>query len=175
MEEKQPSAFQASINPGLVMGLTLIVFSLIMYVIGVKYDSKINWLSYLIIIGFLYWSMTTFRDKSLGGFASYGQVFKAGFFTVLISAILTSIFMYIYVVYINPGLLEEVLMNQEEEILARTPDISDEDLEMAMSMVEKFSSPFMMVIWGFLANVIFGTVFSLIIAIFVRREKTTPA
>ncbi len=175
MEEKHPSAFQATLFPGLMLGLSLIVFSLIMYVIGVEYDSRINWLSYLIIAGFLYWSMATYRDKSMGGFASYGSVFKAGFFTLLVATVILAIYTYVYVTYINPGFIDDILLKQEEELLRRSPNMSDKELETAMSVVSKFSSPAIITVSAAFFNLLFGTVISLLIAIFVRREKSSPA
>jgi len=44
-------------------------------------------------------------------------------------------------------------------------------LETALHYTEMFTSPVMITIWGFIANVIFGTILSLIIAIFAKREK----
>lgn len=175
MEEKQPSAFKTSIVPGLLMGLALIVYSLIMYVLDIDRESKIMWLSYLVMIGMLYWAMTSYRDKYLGGFATYGQVFKAGFFTVLIASVITGIFTYIYVTAIDLALLDEIMLQAEEDILANTPDISDEDLEFALSMTENFTSPPMITVFATVGNLIFGTIFSLIISIFVKRENTNLA
>ena len=56
-------------------------------------------------------------------------------------------------------------------MLAQNPNMSDEDLEKALSMTEKFTSPGMITFWAFIMNLIFATVLSLIIAIFVKREQ----
>jgi hypothetical protein len=174
MEEK-PSIFKASVVPGLILGIVLIVFSLIMFVMDVDRESKVNWISFVVMVGVLYWAMTTIRDKTLGGFASYGQAFKAGFFVVLIGSIIAGIYFYIHIVALDPGMVDEIMMQQEEEILSRNPDISDEELEFALGMTEKFTSPPMLAFWGTFANLLFGTVFSLLIAIFVKRENNNPA
>jgi len=60
-------------------------------------------------------------------------------------------------------------------MLEGNPNISDEQLEQALSMTEKFTSPVMITVFAFLANVIFATILSLIIAIFAKRENNAAA
>jgi hypothetical protein len=91
--------------------------------------------------------------------------------TVLFSAVLPAIYTYFYVAVIDPSLIQNILTEAEENILASTPDISDEDLETALHYTEMFTSPVMMAVMGFIANVILGAILSLIIAIFAKREK----
>ena len=45
MEENQKSSFQASLIPGVYLGIALIVFSIILYLLDVPYDSKLTWIS----------------------------------------------------------------------------------------------------------------------------------
>lgn len=176
MEENQQSTFSASLMPGVLLGLALIVFSLILFLIGVDTQSKANWISYLIMAGGLFWAMQTYRDKHLGGFATYGQVFGAGFWTGFIATIIAAVFTYFYVSMINPGILDEIILNAEEEILNSGNQMSDEQLEQALSFTEKFvANPLAMTIWAFVANVILTLILSLIIAIFVKREDKSLA
>lgn len=168
--ENQKSVIKPSLTYGLYLGIALILFSLIMYLLDVDRESKLMWLSYLIMAGGLFWAMISFRDQINGGFVTYGKAFATGFWTTLFAAILGTIFTYIYVTMIDPGMIEEILLNAEDQILESNPNMSDEQLEQALSMTEKFTSPIMITIWGFIANIIFGTILSLIIAIFVKRE-----
>ena len=169
--ENQKSTFNASIIYGLLLGLALILFSLIMYLLDIDRESKIMWISYLITIGGMFWAMTAYRDKYAGGYISYGGAFGVGFWTGLLASVLTAIFTYIYVTMIDTGLIEQILIDAEDKILESNPNIGDEELETALHYTEMFTSPVMLAVWGFIANVIFATIFSLIIAIFVKREK----
>ncbi len=116
--------------------------------------------------------MINYRDKFSGGYISYGKAFGVGFWVVLFSTILGTIFGYFYVTQINPGLAEEILMNTEIETLEKYPDMSDADLDRTLSFTEMFITPIMMTIMGFVVSMFFGTILSLIIAIFVKREGT---
>jgi len=170
--ENQKSAIKPSLSYGLLLGIALIVYSLIMYLLDIDLESKVQWISYLIIAGGLFWAMISFRDKLSGGFITYGKAFGVGFLTGLFAAILSAIFTYIYLTMIDPGMIEEILLNAENKILESDPNMSDEQLEQALSIAEKFTSPIIMTILGFLSSVFFATILSLIIAIFVKRENT---
>lgn len=49
--------------------------------------------------------------------------------------------------------------------------MSDSDLEMAMSWTRMMMKPWLMAIWGIIGNTIAGLIISLIVAIFMKKEK----
>ena len=160
-----------SLAMGVYLGVVLIIFSLIMFLLDIDHESPIMYISYVILAAGLFWSIVSFRDKQLGGFIEYGKAFSAGFYTGLFASILAGIFTYFYVQYIDPGLVEEILIKAEEGMLEQNPDMSNEQLEKALSLTEMFASPIMICVWAFLANVVVSTILSLIIAIFAKREN----
>lgn len=170
MEENNKSAVMPSLTYGIYLGFALIIFSLILFLLEVEFDSKLTWISYLIMAAGLFWAMISFRDKHNGGFASYGKAFGTGFWTGLFAAIVSAIFTYFYVIYIDAGLIDQILLQAEEAILETNPNMSDEQLEQALSMTEMFTSPVMMTVWAFVGNLVGATLLSLIIAIFAKRE-----
>lgn len=169
--ENQKSSVSASLTYGLILGISLVVFSLLMFVLSVERHSKIEWISYIILIGGILWAMISYRDKYSGGFISYGSAFGVGFWTVLFASILVAVYFYFYVKKLDTSFIDNILTESEDKILAKNPDISDDDLETALHYTRMFTTPFMLALWGFIANVLFGTILSLIIAIFVKREK----
>ncbi len=175
MEAQQKSTFNASLVPGLILGIAMIVVDLIYFLLGIAFDSKIKWLSFLIMAAILFWGMTTIRDKNFGGYVSFGKSFAIGFWIIVISGIIGAVYAYFYFSTIDPGAIEELLLKSEEEMLASNPDMSDEQLDQALSITEMFISPGMMVVWSFLGSLFFGAIISLIISIFVKRENINPA
>jgi len=175
MEEKLKSAFMPSLIPGIYLGFALIIFTLLTYVLDVDMESPIKYVSYAIMAIGLYLSTVSFRDKHLDGYISYGKAFSAGFYTGFFAAILAGIFTYIYVQYIDTELIANILILAEENMLEQNPDMSNEQLDQALSMTEMFTSPLMMSILGFVANVIVSALISALIAIFAKRENTQIA
>lgn len=175
MEEMPKSTFKSSFMPGILVGLALIVFELIMYLLDVDRESWIKYLAYLVMAGGIYWAATTYRDKQLGGFISFGQAFGSGFWTAFFASVISAIFTYIYVTMIDPGMIEEILLTAEERMLEQNPNMSDEQLEQALNMTEMFTSGPMITAWVFIFNLLASAVLSLIIAIFVKRENQSLA
>ncbi len=170
MEEKQNSAFIPSLTSGFILAIVLIAFSLLMYFLNVDHDSKIMWLSYLILAVGLYWAVISYRKKIPGEFLTYGQAFVFGFLTGLFASFIMAIFTYIYIQYIDTTLIDKILAQAEETIITHQPDISDAALDTALSLTRKFTNPLIMSVFSFIGNVILSTLFSLIIAIFAKRE-----
>lgn len=173
MEEQKKSAFQAGIVPGIILAVVLIVYSLVLFILDVDRQSKLVYISYVFMAGILFWAMVQHRDKNLNGFISFGQAFATGFFTLIVGGILSAIFTYIFVTVIDPGFAEEILINAEEQMLEQNPNMSDAEIENAMAITAMFTSPVMLTVWSFFFNLLFGTILSLIIAIFAKRENTS--
>lgn len=171
MEEKLKSAFKPSLVPGIYLGFALIIYTLLLYVLDIDLESPFKYGSYAIVAIGLYFSIVSFRDKYLNGFISYKKAFSAGFYTGLFASVIASIFTYIYVQYIDTELIANILIMSEETMLEQNPDMTNEQIEQALSMTEMFMSPFIMSIVGFFSNVILSAVLSLIIAIFAKREN----
>ena len=175
MEENNKSVIMPSLMYGIYLGFALIVYSLLLFLLDVDQESWLTWISYVVMAAGLFWAMISVRDKELGGFTTYGKAFSIGFWTTLFATIIASIFTYVYVIYIDPGMIEEILLKAEESMLEGNPNMSDDQLETALMWTERMTSPVMITVWGFFANIVFGTILSLIIAIFAKRENSSAA
>ena len=175
MEENVKGAFGPSVLRGVYLGVALILFSLILYLLGIDRESPVQYVSYLILIVGLAWSIFAFRNKDLGGFCTYGKAFSAGFYTALIASLLTGIYTFINVTAIDPGMIGEILLRAEEGMLASNPNMTDDQLEIALSWTEMMTTPIMMSVFNFIGNLLVSTILSLIIAIFAKRENNQIA
>ena len=79
--------------------------------------------------------------------------------------------MYFYAEFINPDMIAEILLKSEEEIFQQNPNISDEEMEKVLSMIEKFLTPTMMSLVGLLSGTFMGFLFSLLTSAFLKRNK----
>jgi hypothetical protein len=169
METKNLSASKFSIGYGLIVGALLIVFSLVLNMIGMQEAKNYNWISYVIILGGIIWGSLVYRNNYTDGFISYGQSFSVGFFIGLYAAILSAVFAFIYVSYINPGSIDEILEMSRESLYEQ--DLTDEQIEQGMKFTEMFSTPIVMSGITLIVNVFFTVVFALIVSIFVKKEQ----
>lgn len=169
MEKK--SVFGPSMMSGVYLGLALIAYSLLMFLLDIDRESPLMYISYVILAVGLFLAIISVRKKHLGGFIDYKGAFSAGFFAGLFASIIAGIFTFIYAGYIDPGLVEEILINAENQMIEQNPNMSDEQIETALSITEAMTSPLMMGVWGFIGNLLASTILSLIIAIFAKREN----
>ena len=169
------SAFMPSLMPGIYLGFALIMYTLVLFILDVDMESPLKYGSYVIMAIGLYLSIVAFRDKQLDGFISYGKAFSSGFYTGLFASVIASVFTIIYVQYIDTELIANILLIAEESMLEANPDMSNEQIDQALSMTEMFTSPIMMGVMGFIANLILSAILSLIIAIFAKQENNNIA
>ena len=180
MENKTVSSFKTALNYGLITAVLLIVFGLILFLMDVDFESlrTIGYFSYIIIIVLMILGILA-QKKAQGGFITYGKAFTVGFLIILISAIISSIYQYFYFTSIDPGMAEEIMdfsmANSEQRILEMNPDASQAEIDQAMSYAESMSTPVWMVIWGFVSNVVIGTILSLILPIFMMKKNPAEA
>ena len=171
--ENKVSIWKNSVNYGLIAGVLMIAFSLILWLLGMMENKVLGYITYLILAFMMFLAATNWRDKFNGGWMSYGEAFRTGFYVTLIAAVLLIIYNYIFFNFIDPEFLAGQLLKAEDAILEANPNISDADLDRAMEMSARFTSPGMIAIFGLIFTLIFGTILSAIVAIF--SKKVNPA
>ncbi len=171
MTENRPSNAKVALNNGIIVGAALIIYSLLLYILEVPYTSKASWVSYLILIIGAVLGIKQWRDKYNSGYVSYGGAFSNGFLTLLFAGILASVWTGIFFGVIAPGEIDKLIEAAEEQMYQRNPNMSDSDFEMAMSWTRIMMQPWLMAFWGILGNTIAGLIISLIVAIFMKKEK----
>jgi hypothetical protein len=160
---------------GIGTGAVMVIFSLVFFLLNVDEKSFVNSLVYIILVAGMFWGMYNIRENRLDGAMKYGKAVGTGFWIGFVASLIVSIYYYFYLTYLNPGILDNVMVEAQNKILEQNPDISEEDLDRALSMVEMFSKPYISAIVQIFSNSVISIIFSLIIAIFVKREDRTIA
>jgi hypothetical protein len=102
------------------------------------------------------------------GMINYGQAVGAGVVICLYYAIIMAVFTYILYALIDPGLINKMLALSEEESLKR--GLTQEQIDMTMKITKKIMTAPVLTIFSIFGNMFFGTILSLIVAAFVRKE-----
>jgi len=168
--ENKPSAFVVSIGYSVIISLAVIVLSLILFLLNLDKGSGLEYISYLILIGGLWLAQLNYRNKYLGGYITYGQAFTLGLWVSLFLSIIMGIYTFVFFKYINPGGMEEAMTLTEQKMMDR--GMTDMEIEQGMMMARKFASVGMYTFVAIAGNFVMGLIFSLITAIFVKRENT---
>ena len=171
MENENYPVGKHSLYYGIFTGLGLVVVSLIFYLLDLFGESWTSYFSYLILLAGIVISSLYYRNNRLNGLIAYGKSVSVGFLTGLFAAVITAIFTYIFLLYLGEDYISVMLEKAEENILETNPDLSDEELDMALNMAEKFMKPLWMSIIAFFSSVFFSLIFALIASIFIKKEN----
>jgi len=170
-EDTSISVSKAGLNAGLIFGLILVLFSIIIYVTDlVITQTWISFLSYVIIIGGIIYGHNQFKKKG-DGFMSYGQGLGIGTITSLIAGTLSSIFVLIYTKYIDTGFQSRQI--EEQRRTFEENGLSDEQIDAALGMTEAFDNPILILVIGILGTVLIGFILSLIISAITKKTDPT--
>jgi len=170
MEEKKTSLGLHAIIYGCYTGIALIAFTLILYVANIYMNDTLRYLSLIIMIAGMVLGSVQYRKVQLKGFMTYGQAFSVNFLIGLFASLISVIFFFFYVKYINTGLVQEMLEMARHKMEEKAGNMSQDQLDQAMAMTEKFMTPVWMVIWGFFGSAFWAAIFSLIISIFIKKK-----
>ena len=167
MNEKS-TFWKSSATSGVILGIILIIYSVLLYILELSLNKSMGYGTYLFIIAGLIWFTLSYRNNNLGGSISYGQALGYGTVMIVIAALISSIYNYIFISYIDPSMIDKMIAMGEEELLKQ--GMSDEQIEMAQSIQKKIMSPGLMNIFGFIGMVIVGFIINLITSAIVKKE-----
>ena len=157
---------------GLYTAAVAIVLLLAQYFTGLDKTSAANWFGYLnlpFLAFFIYLAAKERKEEEFSGRLTYGQGVGTGALIGLWAGILTAIFMWLYLSYINPGFVDMIVERQRTALL-QSGKTSAADINRISDATRKFAAPISIAV-VLLSNVFFATIFSLIISIFVQTKE----
>ncbi len=166
--ENKVSIWKANLNTGLILGLLGIVWTLFLWFIDQSLNQTLGYVFFIVIIAGLVLGIRSYRDKYKNGFITYGHSLGAGVIIMLYYSIITAAFTFILYSYIDPGLTDKMLAMTEIKMLEK--GVPESMIEQSLKMSAKFMAPWLMAISGIFGGVLMGTVLSLIVSIFTRKE-----
>ncbi|HOI00573.1 MAG TPA: DUF4199 domain-containing protein [Bacteroidales bacterium] len=169
-ETRATSVWPTAIRHGLITGGLLILFTLLIYALGMMQNKALGFVSILLLIGGMYIGTKNYRDHVLGGFMTYGKAFTTAFFIGLVASVLLSVYTYFFYTFFDPGMIDVIVEQAEETMLQRNPELTDEQLDMALTMTRKMTQPGWLAGMGIITNGIASLIIGLILGIFLKKE-----
>ena len=169
--EKQASSLKIWLNFGLITAAIVIVLDLVFYLLELPRESPIRYISFVVYIGAIIWASKTYRDTKGGGFISFGKSFGVGFMTGFFAALIVAVYVFMFFQYIAPEMVQEILDQQEVKMLERNPNMTNAEIDYAMNMSAKFTTPPIMAFFALLFTTLIVLLVSLVASIFIKREE----
>ncbi len=161
---------QHCLKYGLYTGLALIGYALIFYILGTQPSGWLGLIGYALLIGGILMSTMQYRDTIADGFISFGTAFKVGLLVSVACAIILAFFNFVLFTVIDTNLINEMYVQAEQQMIEQG-NMSDEQMEQALTMTKKMMTPTSITLVTVFMYSLFGAVFSLIVAAFVKKEK----
>lgn len=173
---KSPAKF--ALQFGVLFGVIMVLEFVILYVVDVDplemplVGTLMNVLNYLILpIVFISIACINYRKQN-SGFITFGESLKIGVVICLIASLISSIFSVIWNM-IFPEYMQTVLRKTREVMLDQNPNMTSEQVDVALSMTEKFMSPAILIPVSLLMFCLIGLIYSLIIGAIVKNTPPT--
>ena len=166
--ENKPNVWKNALNWGLIVGIVLIIYSILMYFLDLSLEKWVSWVSYILLIGGIVYSTIQYRDNVLGGSITYVQALGFGVLISLFAAVLSGIYSYVFFTFIDPDFIDKIVEMTQQQMLDQ--GLSEDQVEQAMEMQKGFMKPWVMVLISIPALTFMGFIFSLITSIFLKKE-----
>jgi len=173
MEQKSTSFWKSAMTYGLYLGIALIIYSVILYVLGQSFNKTLGYVSFVVMIAGIIWAQVSYK-KQLGDVLSYGQGVGIATGLMLFAGIIGAIYTYLLYTVIDPELYQQYLLFVEETTTNQLINrgMSDEQISQAVAMGAKFQTPVIMAIGAIVTYVITGVIVGLITSIFIKKNPS---
>ena len=168
MENKNTSVGKNAINYGAILGIVLIMYSLILYMLDMITNQALAYVSYIFMLGGVIIGIKNYRDKVLGGYISYGKGLGFGTLVCLFAGILSAIYTYVLYDIIDPELIDKMIAIGQEKMIEQ--GLSQEQIAQAEPFQRKFMHPGIMAGMVIFMTTLIGFVMSLIVAAVLKKE-----
>ena len=153
---------------GLLVGLVSIIFSFVLFITQAD-QSPLRWLGLVILIGGMVLAHNAYK-KANGGFMQYSEGLGIGAFMSVISGILSTAFSYVYMTVVDEGYMGRIMETTRAKMEAQG-NMTDDQIDQAMNMAQKFSSGGWMVLFGILGSLLFGFLIALVVSAITKNPK----
>jgi hypothetical protein len=166
--ENKVSVWKANLNNGIILGLAGVVFSLVMWFMDQTLNKNLGYLWLVVLMVALFFLIKSYRDNHLKGFITYGQSLGAGVIIMLYYAIISAVFAFILYKVIDPGLIDKMLAMAEQTMVDK--GLPEAAMEQGLKMQQKLMTPAFIAGTSIISTMFMGTIISLLVSIFTRRE-----
>lgn len=162
--ENQPTPTKSIIiNYGVYLGIASILISVLVYALGMQYDQdwKMGSIGIIAMAVIIFLGIKKFKELN-SGYLTVGQALKTGVGIALIGGIISVIYSFIFMSYIEPDFMANTMAKAEQKMIEDFPNLSDDQIEMQIEMMQKFSTPAITSAFALIGSLFFGFVISLI-------------
>ena len=171
MENQQKPTSKIALNYGIYLAAASILLHVSLFAMGkhLEQDWKVTVLGIAITTVLIILGIKKYKEAN-GGLLTLGQGLKTGISIALISTIIYIIYTQLFMNVIAPDTMEQG-MELARQKLEENPNMSDEQIDAALEMQKKFSSPLVLSAVMLIFSLFIGFVISLIASLVMQKKE----
>lgn len=176
MEIQKTDSKGIIINYGVLLGILSVVLGVIMYVTNAYLNPSFYFsiVSFLIMVVVIVLGIRTYKTANQS-YLSLTEALKLGLGIALIGGIIGAIWQLLLMTVIEPDYMMQMADVQREVMLERFPNMTDSQIDDAMAMNEKFTSPWIMMATAIIGSLFFGFIISLVAGLIMKNKNPYEA
>jgi len=170
-EDSRPPLFKTAAENGTLITGVLIVYSMLLYLLDLSREQWLGAVGMVIMIALMFVFGRRYSQAGGRSELSYGRAYKFLAVIVLVSAVLSGIFNYIYFEFISPEIIDFSIQQSYEQMIER--GMTESQAEAQMKFVLPWMSSISFAAVGVLMTVFWGLLASLLIAVMMKKEPSS--
>ena len=173
--ESSVSFWPSAVRIGIVGGLIMIIYGLVGIFTGLASPAKglgalmLNFLIVIVLyVGITVYGVRTHRNEELGGYISFGRAFLTGLVVIVIAGIISAIFTYVYMAFIDPDYMAKMV--DDMRVMYERLGMDEDQIDQAMSQLEGRMSPSSNLTSSLIFSGVIGAIVSLIVGAIMKRN-----
>lgn len=170
------SPWTIAMRYGGIVAAVMIVITLVQFLTGMSDPANaqspaaivIGLISFAVWIGGVVMAVKAYRTE-LGGYMSFGEGFRVGFFTFLVISAISGVWNFLFHSFIAPEILEKTL--EFMQYTMEDAGAPEDSIDMMMGIYNRIYTPGGMMLMSLVGGSIFGAVVSLIIGAAMKKDK----
>lgn len=174
--EQKTSPSKSALQFGVLFGVIMILQLVISYILNIGAENKtygliISVLNYFVLpFIFIYLGCNNYKKNHNNGFIKFGECIKIGMSIALIASLIYGVFYFIFTL-IFPEFVPDLMRKMSDITQKENPNLTAEQLEMSMSIMEKMMNPYITIPLAIVMNCFIALIHSLIIGAIVKKEN----
>ena len=165
---ENPSTARIALKWGVITSVVIIIYSVASFMTGLYKNSATSYISFVFLLGGIIFAIKEYKSLN-NNFLGFGEGLGIGTLTSAVTGLIASIFSFVYIMFIDTTIPQQIADMQREQLESR--GMTSEQVEQAMEMASKFTSPGLLFIFGVLGYIFFGFIWSLIVSAIFKKDK----
>jgi len=172
MENQSDSVTPMAMSYGLYLGLALILNSVLFYVMGSPFSQISGYITWVLIIAGIAWTMKIYRDNHSDAGFPYGRALGLGTLQSLFASLILAFYSFVLFKLVDSTLMEKFFTFSEEQYLLS--GMSENQVDSMMTLIKKMMTPLTYSLSQIFGITFTGFIVSLILSIFFKKQSTDP-